>query len=154
MVKALRAIYCQGFETKVWSWSWSIFSLKTLRLNFGKFFEVEVWSRLWGRCLVEILMLRYGWDFEAEFWSTCDMTWRRYFNERTQPLGPSCLFDRTITPPHSGPENLKKSRPKKLVKSISWKKLFDQISFFTISKMQFHEKKWFIWYHEFFAWTF
>ena len=89
---ALRARYCQGFKTKVWSWFWSIFSLKTLRLNFGKFFEVEVWSRLWGRCLVEILMLRYGWDFGAEFWSTCDMTWRRYFDERTQPLGPLCLW--------------------------------------------------------------
>ena len=50
---ALRARYCQDFETKVWSWFWSIFSLKTLRLNIGKFFEVEVWSRLWGRCLVE-----------------------------------------------------------------------------------------------------
>ena len=50
---ALRARYCQGFETKVWSWFWSIFSLKTLRLNIGKFFELEVWSRLWGRCLVE-----------------------------------------------------------------------------------------------------
>ena len=37
-------------------------------------------------------MLRYGWDFGAEFWSTCDMTWRRYFDERTQPLGPSCLW--------------------------------------------------------------
>ena len=39
--------------------------------------------------------------------------------------------------PHSGPENLKKSRPKKLVKSnksIS-RKFFDQIPFFAISNM-------------------
>ena len=39
---------------------------------------------------------------------------------------------------HSGPENLKKSRPKKLVKSnksISRKKIFSQIPFFAISKM-------------------
>ena len=39
---------------------------------------------------------------------------------------------------HSGPENLKKSRPKKLVesnKSISRKKFFDQNPFFAISKM-------------------
>ena len=39
---------------------------------------------------------------------------------------------------HSGAENLKKSRPKKLVKSnkaISRKKFFDQIPFFAISKM-------------------
>ena len=39
---------------------------------------------------------------------------------------------------HSGPENLKKFRPKKLVKSnksISRKKSFDKIPFFAISKM-------------------
>ena len=39
---------------------------------------------------------------------------------------------------HSGPENFKKSRPKKLVtsnKSISRKEFFDQIPFFAISKM-------------------
>ena len=59
---------------------------------------------------------------------------------------------------HSRPEKLKKSRPKKLVKSnksISRKNYFDQIPFFAISKMaknqflnwekvqkcQFHEKK-------------
>ena len=39
---------------------------------------------------------------------------------------------------HSRPENLKKSRPKKLVKSnksISRKNFFDQIQFFAISKM-------------------
>ena len=39
---------------------------------------------------------------------------------------------------HSEPENLKKSRPKKLVKlnkSISRKKILDQIPFFAISKM-------------------
>ena len=42
------------------------------------------------------------------------------------------------SPSHSGPENLKKSRPKKLVKSnksISRKKFFNQIPFFEISKM-------------------
>ena len=57
---ALRARYCQGFETKVWSWFWSIFSLKTLRLNFGNFFEVEVWSIL--------LRQMFGWDFDAQVW--------------------------------------------------------------------------------------
>ena len=39
---------------------------------------------------------------------------------------------------HIGPENLKKSRPKKLVtsnESISRKNFFDQIPFFAISKM-------------------
>ena len=39
---------------------------------------------------------------------------------------------------HSGPENIKKSRPKKLVKpnkSMSGKKFFDQIPFFAISKL-------------------
>ena len=36
--------------------------------------------------------------------------------------------------PFSRPENLKKSRPKKLVKSIS-RIFFDQIPFFAISKM-------------------
>ena len=39
---------------------------------------------------------------------------------------------------HSGPENLKKSRQKKIMKSnksISRKYLFDQIPFFAISKM-------------------
>ena len=38
----------------------------------------------------------------------------------------------------AGPENLKNSRPKKLMKSsksISRKNLFDQIPFFAISKM-------------------
>ena len=69
---------------------------------------------------------------------------------------------------HCGPENLKKSRPKKLVKSnksIS-RNFFDQIQFFAISKMaknhflnweknppemQFHKKFLVIF---FFAWTF
>ena len=39
---------------------------------------------------------------------------------------------------HSGQDNLKKFRPKKLVKSnksISRKKIFDQIQFFAISKL-------------------
>ena len=62
----------------------------------------------------------------------------------------------------------KKVQAKKLVKSdksISWKNFFDQNPFFAISrmaknqflnwgklpKMQFHEKKWIIWYHEFFC---
>ena len=39
---------------------------------------------------------------------------------------------------HSGPENLKKCRPKKLIKSnksISQKAFFNQVPFFAISKM-------------------
>jgi len=51
------------------------------------------------------------------------------------------LFNKSLKeriPPHSGAENLKKSRPKKLVKSnksISRKNFFDQNQFFAISKM-------------------
>ena len=44
----------------------------------------------------------------------------------------------SLTGTAGGPENLKKSRPKKLLKSnksISRKKFFDQIPFFAISKM-------------------
>ena len=74
---------------------------------------------------------------------------------------------------HSGPEKLKKSRPKKLVKankSISRKKFFwpnsifcdfkngQKLFFFVLGnslklpKMQFHEKNmWFIWFQEFFC---
>ena len=47
-------------------------------------------------------------------------------------------FDRGTIMLHSGTENLKKSGPKKLVKSnksISRKTFFDQIPFFAISKM-------------------
>ena len=76
---------------------------------------------------------------------------------------------------HNGTENLKKSRPKKLVKSINFTKKkimtnfhilqfqkWPKINFWTgkkfkIEKMQFHVKIffWFIWFDEFFfAWTF
>ena len=90
LVKALRARYCQGFETKVWSWFWSIFLLKTLRLNFGNFFEVEVWSRPWGRCLVEILMLRYSWDFDQlVLWLTKILWWE---NSTPGSVGSLAMF--------------------------------------------------------------
>ena len=66
---------------------------------------------------------------------------------------------------HSGPENLKKSRPKKLVWwNLFWpisifcnfkngqKSIFEQGKSLKLPKMQFHENNlWFIWFHDIFC---
>ena len=101
-------------QAQVNSCCWNLLTLVTLTHSYSVYLSTLVypclpsslnWSQLqvWRSFssdpspiivfnLVDIQMLRFDRDFEAKFWSTCDMTWRRYFDERTQPLGPSVLW--------------------------------------------------------------
>ena len=78
------------------------------------------------------------WRLAFYFWSWIDeFTLNPFFLNIRGCVSPqlSCLGQSQHT--HSRPENLKKSRPKKLVKSniINVMNFFDQIPFFAISKM-------------------
>ena len=126
----------------------------------------KIWNVFFGKCISyrscseKKNFLCIGWVLVHSY----------YYITRSFRVWSRAVEWASIAHVHSGPENLKKSRPKRLVKSsksISWNISLTKFhslpfkngkisifelgkSFKKLPKMQFHLKHWFIWCHEFF----
>ena len=161
------------------------FMLITIYILFADEQPAELQDGLTGKS--QKLLLDFSWICLAMLGITFNHITSHQYNYLWWPKKIICILDgnrlllifekwflNLFTYIHSGPEALKKSRPKKLVKSnksisrkFFWpksifcnfkngqKSIFELGKSLKLPKMQFHENFfWFIWFHKFFAWTF